>query len=119
MIDMTGYRKMNPSLDIWGGHDYYDDDDDDYYSEDSYGATRRDDLRDYATDERTKDPMTWQGDLKELTCETHFLLTPPTVRGFSFVLKDWGEMLVDSFESITFDERAYDHLELDGDHKVS
>lgn len=46
------------------------------------------------------------------------MLTPPTVHGFSFVLKAWGEMLVDSFEAILFDKHAYDHLELDEDHKV-
>ena len=46
------------------------------------------------------------------------MLTPPTVHGFSFVLKAWGEMIVDSFEAILFDKHAYDHLELDEDHKV-
>ena len=48
----------------------------------------------------------------------HYLLTPPMVFGFSFFLKEWGEMLVESFAEIKFDTHAFEHLELDQDHKT-
>ena len=107
MIDMSGFRRMVPSQDIWDYLDYDDDDDDDdYYSDAGYGQ-----------DVKARD-VCLPAQLETLKENQHFILTPPTVYGFSFVLKEWGQMLVDSFSEIKFDENAYDHLELDSDHKV-
>ncbi|KAI5475269.1 AAA family ATPase [Pseudohyphozyma bogoriensis] len=44
-------------------------------------------------------------------------LLPPTVFGFSLVQREWGEMLVNQFEEIKFNEKAWDQLVLDEDQK--
>jgi hypothetical protein len=46
-------------------------------------------------------------------------LLPPTLWGFSLVLNDWGQFLVDKFNPIVFDEKAYDHLVMEEPQKVS
>lgn len=107
MIDMSGYRKMNPGMDLWEYPDY-DDDDSDYYS-DAHGYSNN------QSGSAARDPIAT--DLVALTEDAHYVLTPPTVYGFSMFLSEWGEMLVDSFSEIKFDTHAYDHLELDADHK--
>lgn len=103
---------MNPGLDIWQyAGDEWSDDDSDYYSDNNgYGSGS-------SRPPVVADQKVVVSDLKELTQDTHFILLPSTVRGFSFVLSEWGEFVVDSFSDITFDTGAFQHLEMDADHK--
>ncbi|CAE6427141.1 unnamed protein product [Rhizoctonia solani] len=44
-------------------------------------------------------------------------LTPPTHKGWSFVAKAWGSVLVTNLSEITFDELAFDQLVLKSEYK--
>ena len=39
------------------------------------------------------------------------------VAGFSFAIKQWGQLLVASFKEVTFDKHAFDHLVLETSNK--
>lgn len=45
--------------------------------------------------------------------EAELCLLPPTVFGFSLVVREWGEMLVTQFTEIDFNQTAWDQLVLD------
>lgn len=45
-------------------------------------------------------------------------LLPPTVFGYSFVLKEFGQFLVTGFSDVVFQHNAFDHLVLDAAHKT-
>jgi hypothetical protein len=51
--------------------------------------------------------------------DSQLCLLPPVLWGFSLVLNDWGQFLVDKFSPIVFDEKAYDHLVMEEPQKVS
>lgn len=42
---------------------------------------------------------------------------PPALHGFSFVLKQWGELLVEHCSPIEFDGQAFEHLVLPAEQK--
>ncbi|KAH8929567.1 P-loop containing nucleoside triphosphate hydrolase protein [Atractiella rhizophila] len=94
MIDTKSFRRMSPDDDIWEGWDSDDEDSDDPNYID-YGA---------------------QGKKPHLA-EEDKALTPPSVYGFSFALKEWGEMKLDGFTPVVFNKDIYDHLTIDPSHK--
>ncbi|CAG8528068.1 1381_t:CDS:2 [Racocetra fulgida] len=49
--------------------------------------------------------------------EDFYLLTPAVVYGFSFALKEWGQLEVLGLSRINFDENAFDQLEMSKDKK--
>eukprot|EP01114_Cavostelium_apophysatum_P015219 TRINITY_DN4103_c0_g1_i2.p1 TRINITY_DN4103_c0_g1~~TRINITY_DN4103_c0_g1_i2.p1 ORF type:complete len:396 (+),score=155.16 TRINITY_DN4103_c0_g1_i2:846-2033(+) len=55
--------------------------------------------------------------LSEKIPEDLLYQTWPTVAGFSFACKKWGEILVTHLEPIKFDDKAYDRLVLPGEKK--
>ncbi|KAM0749809.1 P-loop containing nucleoside triphosphate hydrolase protein [Meredithblackwellia eburnea MCA 4105] len=93
VVDVRGYKRMNPSrTNAWE-----DEDDDDDYPYDG-GAFNR--------------PAN-----NNTVAENELCLLPPTVFGFSLVQREWGEMRVDQFDPVVFNDNAYDYLVIDPDQK--
>jgi hypothetical protein len=94
VADMANYRRLNPGNDLWDGDDEYDESSD-------LGELPK------------------SGEKVDTTAipEEDLCLTPPTIFGFSLVLKEWGELDYEQFSPIEFDDKAWDHLELDPHYK--
>ncbi|CAE6479816.1 unnamed protein product [Rhizoctonia solani] len=93
MVDVASFRRMNPNADRW---DY---DDPRHYS------SRR--ARENISSSRT----TLAEDDEDL------VLLPPTLYGYSFVAKAWGELLVEHLSPIPFQPHVFNHLVLRDDYK--
>ncbi|KAH7341481.1 P-loop containing nucleoside triphosphate hydrolase protein [Rhizoctonia solani] len=93
MVDVASYRRMNPNADIW---DY---DDPDYFSS-----------------ERARENMAFfRTTISE--DDEDLVLLPPTLHGYSFVAKTWGEILVEHLRPVPFQPQVFDHLVLRDDYK--
>ncbi|RSH83922.1 hypothetical protein EHS25_005166 [Saitozyma podzolica] len=88
MVDVIGYRKANPNLDGWIG--------------------------DVHRDGETPDALQANGSM--LSPDLYFLL-PPSVHGFSFKAKRWGEFLVDNLSPIEWGENAFEHLVIPDEYR--
>jgi hypothetical protein len=49
--------------------------------------------------------------------DDHLFRTYPTIRGFSFASKKWGELVIENIKAVKFDDGAFDKLVLDADKK--
>ncbi|GJN88240.1 hypothetical protein Rhopal_001205-T1 [Rhodotorula paludigena] len=101
VVDVKGYRRMNPSraMQEW----WEDEDDDDPFL---YGI----DLRPSPTsDSDALSPTS--------VSPSDLVLLPPTVYAFSLVAREWGECLVARFSDIRFRTDAWDRLVLAQDTK--
>ncbi|KAJ9120897.1 hypothetical protein QFC22_002832 [Naganishia vaughanmartiniae] len=92
MIDVRGYRKANPTQDIWPDDNNRVDD----------------------------PPKSQRGDfavpVKTLEGNLHYLL-PASIHGFSFTLKRWGELLIDRLSSVKWNPLAFDRLVIPQDYR--
>ncbi|KAL8279878.1 hypothetical protein RQP46_007728 [Phenoliferia psychrophenolica] len=91
VVDIKGYRRLNPSqsTNMWDE----DDSEDGYTNEDASAAH-----------------------LAEVS-EDELCLLPPCVFGFSLVQREWGEMRVDQFTEVVFNDEAYEFLVMDPHQK--
>ncbi|CAE7069500.1 unnamed protein product [Rhizoctonia solani] len=88
MIDMMSFRRFNPDRDVWNA----------------------DDLSDSSSQAKQEPPS-----LNENSPELYLL--PPTVFGWSFELRRWGQFMVEKLSPITFEPNAFTHLVLPEDDK--
>ncbi|CAE6492371.1 unnamed protein product, partial [Rhizoctonia solani] len=93
MVDVASFRRMNPNLDRWD------------YDDPRHSSSRR--ARENMASSRT----TIAEDDEDL------ILLPPTLHGYSFVAKAWGEILVEHLSPIPFQPHVFNHLVLRDDYK--
>ncbi|CEL55696.1 hypothetical protein RSOLAG1IB_01708 [Rhizoctonia solani AG-1 IB] len=92
MVDVASYRRMNPNFDRW-----------------EYDDPRHFSL--HRAQENTTSRTTMADDDDEL------ILLPPTLHGYSFVAKIWGEILVEHLSPVPFQPHVFNHLVLRDDYK--
>ena len=130
MVDRASYRRMVPSgygnfsNDIPGcdcsscaaarGIDVVDDSGD--ADEDDEEAQLAVTTQDANSDETKEHKESAEHDIGKVS-EAELCLTPPTVFGFSFQTKDWGQLLVEKFKPVEFDSNAFSHLVLEQGNK--
>ncbi|CAE6527987.1 unnamed protein product [Rhizoctonia solani] len=93
MVDVASYRRMNPNADHWD------------YDDPRHFSSRR--ARENMASSRT----TITEDDEDL------ILLPPTLHGYSFVAKTWGEILVEHLSPVPFQPHVFNHLVLRNDYK--
>ncbi|KAG8762421.1 hypothetical protein FRC11_009503 [Ceratobasidium sp. 423] len=93
MVDVASYRRMNPNADRWD------------YDDPRHFSSRR--ARENMASSRT----TIAEDDEDL------VLLPPTLHGYSFVAKTWGEILVEHLSPVPFQPHIFNHLVLRNDYK--
>ncbi|KAJ1307834.1 hypothetical protein OPQ81_001916 [Rhizoctonia solani] len=93
MVDVASYRRMNPNSDRWA------------YDDPRYSSSRR--AREKMASSRTTIPED----------DEDLILLPPTLHGYSFVAKAWGEILVEHLGPVPFQPHVFDHLVLRDDYK--
>lgn len=93
MVDVASFRRMNPNADRWD------------YDDPRHSSSRR--ARENMASSRT----TLAEDDEDL------ILLPPTLYGYSFVAKAWGEILVEHLSPIPFQPQIFNHLVLRDDYK--
>ncbi|KAH7326843.1 P-loop containing nucleoside triphosphate hydrolase protein [Rhizoctonia solani] len=93
MVDVASFRRMNPNADRWD------------YDDPRHFSSRR------ARDNMTSSRITISEDDEDL------ILLPPTLHGYSFVAKAWGEILVEHLSPVPFQPHVFNHLVLRDDYK--
>ncbi|CAE6483941.1 unnamed protein product [Rhizoctonia solani] len=93
MVDVASFRRMNPNADRWD------------YDDPRHSSSRR--ARENMASSRT----TISEDDEDL------ILLPPTLHGYSFVAKAWGQILVEHLSPIPFRPQIFNHLVLRDDYK--
>ncbi|EUC57050.1 AAA family ATPase [Rhizoctonia solani AG-3 Rhs1AP] len=96
MVDTASFRRINPNSDRW---EY---DDPRYFSAEKA-------LNDGAS------PASWRTSLDD--DDEDIALLPPTLYGWSFIAKKWGEILVEHLSPVPFQPHIFDHLVLRDDYK--
>ncbi|GAA5905336.1 hypothetical protein JCM8208_003820 [Rhodotorula glutinis] len=109
VVDVKGYRKMNPARSSAAFDDA--DDWDGLLGPPPVGPPVLDDL--------SPPPSSTSSSPRRPTqvAPWDLALLPPTVYGFSLVAREWGELLVEHFAEIRFRDDAFDRLVLDPDTK--
>ncbi|KAF8674074.1 P-loop containing nucleoside triphosphate hydrolase protein [Rhizoctonia solani] len=93
MVDVASYRRMNPNYDRWE------------YDDPRHFSSRR------ARDNMASSRVTLADDDEDL------IILPPTLYGYSFIAKVWGEILVEHLSPVPFQPQIFDHLVLRNDYK--
>ena len=129
MVDRASYRRMVPS-----GYGNFSNDIPgcdcsscaasrgvDLVNEEGEAEENEDENEDGVSQLAISQPSTQHADQGEhdigKVSEAELCLTPPTVYGFSFVTKDWGQLLVENFKEVEYDSNAFDHLVLEQGNK--
>ncbi|GAA5874915.1 hypothetical protein JCM8547_003609 [Rhodosporidiobolus lusitaniae] len=105
VVDIKSYRRMCPSG-SGNGSTMWDDDDEDDTNPFLWGDPS---MPLHPSTSSSHDPS------RVSPCDLPLL--PPTVFGFSLVQREWGEMLVESFEEIVFRKDAWERLVLEEETK--
>ncbi|CAE6409250.1 unnamed protein product [Rhizoctonia solani] len=93
MVDVASYRRMNPNADRWE------------YDDPRHFSSQR------ARENMASSSTAMAEDDEDLT------LLPPTLHGYSFVAKLWGEILVEHLSPVPFQPHIFNHLVLRDDYK--
>eukprot|EP01090_Pellita_catalonica_P001615 TRINITY_DN11383_c0_g1_i1.p1 TRINITY_DN11383_c0_g1~~TRINITY_DN11383_c0_g1_i1.p1 ORF type:complete len:745 (-),score=138.80 TRINITY_DN11383_c0_g1_i1:227-2254(-) len=105
MVDIATFNRMNPAYTVFGtsGHTQASQD---WQMRNPYGYMQ-------------PAQVNAQKEALSMTSlqEEHLYMTFPTVAGFSFSAKEWGEILITGISEIKFDDNAYDQLVLPEEKK--
>ncbi|KAH7341493.1 hypothetical protein B0J17DRAFT_646777 [Rhizoctonia solani] len=96
MVDTASFRRINPNSDRW----------------------EYDDPRYFSAEKAQNDgasQASWRTTLDE--DDEDIALLPPTLHGWSFVAKKWGEILVEHLSPVPFQPHIFNHLVLREDYK--
>ncbi|CAE7135438.1 unnamed protein product [Rhizoctonia solani] len=96
MVDTASFRRINPNSDRW----------------------EYDDPRYFSAEKAQNDgasPGSWRTTLDD--DDEDIALLPPTLHGWSFVAKKWGEILVEKLTPVPFQPHIFNHLVLRDDYK--
>ncbi|CAE6420488.1 unnamed protein product [Rhizoctonia solani] len=96
MVDTASFRRINPNSDRW----------------------EYDDPRYFSAEKAQNDgasQASWRTTLDE--DDDDIALLPPTLHGWSFVAKKWGEILVEHLSPVPFQPHIFNHLVLREDYK--
>ncbi|CAE6447028.1 unnamed protein product [Rhizoctonia solani] len=96
MVDTASFRRINPNSDRWE------------YDDPRYFSAEK-------TQNDGTSPATWRTTLDDN--DEDIALLPPTLHGWSFVAKKWGEILVEHLSPVPFQSHIFDHLVLRDDYK--
>ncbi|GAA5849433.1 hypothetical protein JCM9279_000902 [Rhodotorula babjevae] len=109
VVDVKGYRKMMPGQ---ASMEFFDPDDwDPVAGPPPVRPPVLDELAD-PTSSTSSTPLR-----PTQVAPSDLALLPPTVHGFSLVVREWGELLVEHFSEIQFREDAFERLVLDAETK--
>ncbi|ELU40986.1 AAA family ATPase, putative [Rhizoctonia solani AG-1 IA] len=96
MVDTASFRRINPNSDRW----------------------EYDDPRYFSAEKAQNDgaaSASWRTTLEN--DDEDIALLPPTLHGWSFVAKKWGEILVEHLSPVPFQPHIFNHLVLRDDYK--
>ncbi|CAE6409337.1 unnamed protein product [Rhizoctonia solani] len=96
MVDTASFRRINPNSDRW----------------------EYDDPRYFSAEKAQNDgaaSASWRTTLDD--DDEDIALLPPTLHGWSFVAKKWGEILVEHLSPVPFQPHIFNHLVLRDDYK--
>ncbi|QRW18211.1 hypothetical protein RhiXN_03135 [Rhizoctonia solani] len=96
MVDTASFRRINPNSDRW----------------------EYDDPRYFSAEKAQNDgaaSASWRTTLED--DDEDIALLPPTLHGWSFVAKKWGEILVEHLSPVPFQPHIFNHLVLRDDYK--
>ncbi|CEL55697.1 hypothetical protein RSOLAG1IB_01709 [Rhizoctonia solani AG-1 IB] len=93
MVDVASYRRMNPNADRWD------------YDDPRHFSSRR--ARENMASSRTTMAEN----------DEDIIILPPTLHGYSFVAKTWGEIIVEHLSPVPFQPHIFNHLVLRDDYK--
>ncbi|KAL5634679.1 hypothetical protein ACGC1H_002653 [Rhizoctonia solani] len=96
MVDTASFRRINPNSDRW----------------------EYDDPRYFSAEKAQNDgasSASWRTSLDD--DDEDIALLPPTLHGWSFIAKKWGEILVEHLSPVPFQPHIFNHLVLRDDYK--
>ncbi|CUA68531.1 ATP-dependent zinc metalloprotease FtsH homolog (chloroplast) [Chlorella vulgaris] [Rhizoctonia solani] len=96
MVDTASFRRINPNSDRW----------------------EYDDPRYFSAEKAQNDgasSASWRTTLDD--DDEDIALLPPTLHGWSFIAKKWGEILVEHLSPVPFQPHIFNHLVLRDDYK--